>query len=151
MIISNRDITLSLKGEVLKVGFNNTIGYTGYRSDWSLMQMLERERYMKEVEERLNLPRCEDAKEHMDILNGLHDMYVKKNIAYGNSTTVTYEEFGLVSYVVRLYDKMNRLKSIIKSPDVEKLIHDERTEDTLLDMANYCVMAVIDLRRKNEK
>ena len=94
---------------------------------------------------------CQHAEQHQEILDGLHDTYIKKNISYGNSATQTFNEFGLTAYAVRLSDKMSRFKSIIKNPDVEMMLHDERTEDTLLDMANYCIMAVMDLREEREK
>ncbi len=79
-------------------------------------------------------------------MDGLHDVYVKKNADYGNSATDTYKRFGMIAYVVRLYDKMNRIESLTKSQGQGRLVLNESIEDTLLDMANYCIMAIMDLK-----
>jgi len=39
--------------------------------------------------------------------------------------------------------KFNRLKNLIKGE--QALVTDETTEDTLLDMANYCIMLKMEL------
>lgn len=73
--------------------------------------------------------------------------FKKKNADYGNSTTQTFEEFGLTSYAVRLSDKLNRIKTFCKKGKLE--VKDESIIDTLIDVANYCLLAVIDI--KNQK
>lgn len=77
------------------------------------------------------------------ILDEMLDTFKRKNADYGNSVSDTYSDFGLVSYVVRIADKYNRLKNLSKSNKQE--VDDESIRDTLLDMANYCVLAVKDL------
>ena len=69
---------------------------------------------------------------------GLHE---RKNHDYGNAAHESYKEFGLVSYVIRLNDKMKRLKSLTK-PGAEQLVADEKIEDTLMDLAAYAIMAI---------
>ena len=73
---------------------------------------------------------------------GLHE---RKNKDYGNAAHESYEEFGLISYVIRLNDKMKRLKSLIK-PGVEQEVKSESIEDTLMDLAAYAIMAIESLR-----
>lgn len=80
---------------------------------------------------------------HKDILDNLHKLYISKNSDYGRSTHDTYEKYGLISFLVRLEDKLNRARTISKQ---EALVKDEKIEDTLLDMANYAILAVMELR-----
>jgi hypothetical protein len=48
---------------------------------------------------------------------------------------------------VRLEDKLNRARTLSKK---EALVNDEKIEDTLLDMANYAILAVIELRNQED-
>ena len=75
------------------------------------------------------------------------ETFKKKNADYGDSTTQTFKEFGLTSYAIRLNDKLNRVKSFCKNGELE--VKDESCIDTLMDMASYCLLAVIDI--KNQK
>ena len=81
-----------------------------------------------------------------DILTQMLSTYKAKNADYGNSFDKTLNEFGLVASVVRLNDKMERIKSLIKS---DAKVLDEKIEDTLLDMANYAVLTLLWLRNKD--
>lgn len=72
--------------------------------------------------------------------------YIKKNQDYGDSFNKSFQEFGLVSAVVRITDKMERIKSLCKKK--ENLVKDESIIDTLKDMSNYCLMTVIELEKE---
>ena len=74
-------------------------------------------------------------------------LHEKKNKDYGNAADASYREFGIVSYVIRLNDKMNRLKSLTK-PGVIQEVKDESIEDTLMDLAAYAIMALESIRNK---
>ena len=80
---------------------------------------------------------------HKEICGLLNKTYIAKNIAYGNSFGKSFKEFGIISAVVRLEDKWNRIKSLAKG--AENKVEDESIKDTLLDMANYCIMTLIEL------
>ena len=84
----------------------------------------------------------DNEKEHQNICNALHEIYVKKNHDYGDSVHDTYEKYGLTSVLVRLEDKLNRAKTLSKK---DGLVADEKLKDTLLDMANYAILAVIEM------
>lgn len=86
--------------------------------------------------------------EHERICNYLHDMYYKKNTDYGDSVGETFKKYGLTSFLVRLEDKLNRARTLNKQ---DALVDDEKIEDTLLDMANYAILAVIELRNQKMK
>lgn len=79
------------------------------------------------------------------IVDELKDLHARKNSDYGNAAHESYKEFGLISYVIRLNDKMKRLKSLTK-PGVEQKVTDEKIEDTLMDLAAYAIMAIESLR-----
>ena len=74
------------------------------------------------------------------------ETFKKKNADYGDSTTQTFEEFGLTSYAIRLNDKLNRIKSFCKKGELE--VKDEGIVDSLMDMASYCLLAVVDIKNK---
>ena len=52
----------------------------------------------------------------------------------------------MVMPVIRLEDKLSRLKTLIKSENKV----DESIEDTLMDLANYAIMTLIELRVENK-
>ena len=90
----------------------------------------------------------EKIKKHQELLDYLHNLYITKNHDYGDSVHDTYIKYGLTSYLTRLEDKMNRAR-ILNSHDA--LVNDEKIEDTLLDLANYSIMAVMELQLEKEK
>lgn len=76
---------------------------------------------------------------HQRICNSLNDLYRRKNADYGDSFGKQYAEYGIVSSAIRLEDKFNRFKNLIKN---QAQVKDETIEDTLLDLANYAIMTV---------
>lgn len=86
------------------------------------------------------------AKRHQELLNGLHETFVRKNHDYGDSFSVTFKEFGIISFIVRAQDKWNRIKSLSMDGKSAKVA--ESLQDTLLDLANYCIMASMELEAK---
>jgi len=86
---------------------------------------------------------------HMEICKELNKTYEAKNIAYGDAFGKTFQELGIVSAVTRMYDKFNRIKALVTG--AENKVTDEAIEDTLKDMANYCILTLIELElKKNE-
>lgn len=95
-----------------------------------------------------NYNRVEDFEK---ITQKMLDLYKKKNSDYGNSVAKTFDEWGLTSFLVRMEDKMNRIINLTKksgwmnSDDIK--VQDEKIEDTLMDLANYSIMAMIEMNR----
>lgn len=84
----------------------------------------------------------------LDYLESMKDLYLKKNHDYGDSVSKTFDEYGLVSFLVRMDDKMNRIKTLNKIQDTA--VRGEKIEDTLLDLANYAILALTEIEfRKN--
>ena len=71
-------------------------------------------------------------------------LYKKKDRAYGNSFGETYEKLGIISAVTRISDKYNRLCNLAVNKDIDNL--GESLEDTLKDMAAYCIMTIIAMK-----
>lgn len=78
------------------------------------------------------------------ILRKMNTLYRCKNNDYGNSFNQTMDKFGILSSVIRINDKVNRLNNLV---DPTKQVQIKETiEDTLLDLANYCVMTLAYLK-----
>lgn len=85
--------------------------------------------------------------EFKEVTEWMNNVYERKNADYGNSFGETFEEYGLVSSAVRLNDKLKRFKRLIKQ---EAQVQDESIKDTLLDIANYAVLTLVEMsKRKN--
>lgn len=84
---------------------------------------------------------------HKELCERIHNTCIAKNHDYGNSASELYEKFGLISYVVRMNDKINRINTLLYS---EAQVSDEKITDTLLDLANYCLLAVADMELDKE-
>ena len=85
--------------------------------------------------------------EHKLLCEELNKTYEKKNHDYGDSFGETFRKLGVISAITRISDKYNRLVSLCTKSEEERKVKDESIEDTLLDMANYCMMTVIELRK----
>ena len=88
-------------------------------------------------------------KRHKEICDLLHDIYKKKNEAYGDSFGKTFKELGIISAVTRIYDKVNRISALTRGAKND--IIDESLKDTFIDASNYCIMTVIEMEANEEK
>lgn len=86
---------------------------------------------------------------HQELCDQIHDTYIQKNKAYGNSFGDTYEKLGIISAVTRITDKYNRLVTLATNSGIDQ--GDESMVDTLLDMANYCLMTVMEIQNQEEE
>ena len=80
-----------------------------------------------------------------DVLEKMHEIYARKNADYGNSFSKSYEEFGLVSPVIRLSDKVERLKTLCNK---DAQVKDESIIDTLIDIAVYAVLTILEIKKR---
>lgn len=72
-----------------------------------------------------------------DILLPIADLLDKKNTDYGDSYRHLREEFGPTSFVIRLMDKVNRVK---KLTNADALVKSESLQDTIKDIIGYCTL-----------
>ena len=84
-----------------------------------------------------------------DITEEMNALYERKNHDYGNSFSETFRKLGIISAATRMLDKMNRIVSLI-TKDQQK-VNDESLRDTLIDIANYAVMTIIEIDKKKER
>ncbi len=81
---------------------------------------------------------------HAEICNALTKLYERKNHDYGDSFAKSFAEYGMAMPCIRLEDKLNRLKALSRSG--QQMVSDERIEDTLMDLANYAIMTLIEMK-----
>lgn len=86
---------------------------------------------------------------HKRLCDALNRIYDKKNHDYGDSFSKTYKELGIISAVTRITDKYNRLVSLARG--AEQKVREESIRDTLLDMANYCIMTVMEIDKESRE
>ena len=85
---------------------------------------------------------------HQKLCDGLNDLYARKNHDYGDSFHQIFVEEGLAMSRIRLGDKFSRFKTLSRiSPtdSTQQQVKDESIRDTLLDLANYAIMTVLEL------
>lgn len=93
--------------------------------------------------------KCDRSTIHESICNELMYMYKAKNADYGDSFHKTYLEEGMAMVRIRLSDKLNRFKILSTGKDAK--VHNESMRDTLLDLANYSIMAIMELDENKEE
>lgn len=86
---------------------------------------------------------------HAELCKEMNVLYAKKNHDYGDSFHEMFIEEGWASARIRLTDKLKRFKQLTKNPDSQQ-IKDESVRDTLIDLANYALMSVLELDESND-
>lgn len=82
------------------------------------------------------------VKLHEEIILGMHQLYIDKNQDYGDSFEKVRAEYPY-AIAIRLSDKLERVKTLLKQ---EAKVVDEKLDDTLTDLANYCILELIERR-----
>lgn len=80
---------------------------------------------------------------HKMICEEINELYARKNHDYGDSFHQTFVEEGMAMARIRLGDKFNRFKTL--SRNGEQKVNDESIRDTLIDLANYAIMTVLEM------
>ena len=75
----------------------------------------------------------------------MHEIYIKKNSDYGNSFSDLYDEYGSIISEIHIREKFNRFKQLRTN---ESQVG-ESIEDTLMDMANYCLLTLLEMKKLN--
>ena len=84
-----------------------------------------------------------------EIMENCLDLYKKKNADYGNSFAEVYKELGFESGLVQILHKVNRIKGIYSKGKAE--VENESIRDSLIDLANYALMTVVEMELENNK
>lgn len=85
---------------------------------------------------------------HRMICDEINELYAKKNHDYGDSFAQSFREEGMAMVRIRLGDKFNRLKALTRGG--EQKVADESIRDTLIDLANYAIMTVLEMEGEKE-
>lgn len=84
------------------------------------------------------------VQQHRNLCSYLTNLYERKNRDYGDSFAEGMREYGMVMPIIRLEDKLRRAKSLVNNRS-NAMVKDESIRDTLLDLANYAIMTVIEM------
>ena len=82
-------------------------------------------------------------KRFKEIMEEMKELYRKKNADYGDSFHRAWEKFGSTVGLVYMDAKMNRAKQLLANPEAQQ-VHSEKIEDTLIDLANYAVLTLME-------
>lgn len=128
-------------GNLFKACFMNDITYSDRIEGLLQITSIARAAYQGYAEVKLSMD--EISQEQLDT-------YRKKNADYGNAFEKSMDEDGILVAKIRIGDKIRRINSLIKN-NGEGQVKDERLEDTYLDLANYCVMTILWIRKQYSK
>ena len=79
----------------------------------------------------------------------LQETLLTKNHDYGNSFSKSIEEYGNVVMCIRIGDKLNRLKTLVRRQ--EQQVSDESVTDTLMDLAGYAILSLVEIKMEDKK
>jgi len=78
---------------------------------------------------------------HAEIVTGIHDLYIAKNADYGDSFSKVRNKFPN-AILIRLNDKLSRLETLMTGATQQVI--DESIDDTLSDLAGYCILEKVE-------
>ena len=88
-----------------------------------------------------------DADRFSEITDKMSDTYKRKNHDYGNAFSEMYDELGINYGYGKIREKVNRIKTL---KDNEAQVANEPLEDALLDCANYCILTLMEYKKRKE-
>lgn len=77
--------------------------------------------------------------------------YVKKNKDYGDSFSEMTKRWGWNYPLIHLEEKLARVKSILIDQQGKPSVTGEGAEDSLLDLANYAIMTLLEIKEESEQ
>lgn len=83
------------------------------------------------------------VQKHKELCKELNTLYERKNHDYGDSFHQTFIEEGMAMARIRLGDKFSRFKTLSRGENQK--VNDESIRDTLIDLANYAIMTVLEM------
>jgi len=94
---------------------------------------------------------------YLKLLEEMKSLHIRKNAGYSGESTDRWANFrmsevlGVPAYLgalVRMSDKWIRITNLIKNPNLDQV--GESVEDTLMDLAAYCLIVICLLREKRK-
>lgn len=74
-------------------------------------------------------------------------LYARKNKDYGDSFSNMYREWGPMYPMSRMQEKLSRAIQLMRSGEAQ--VTEEKVADTLLDLANYALMTILEIKEGN--
>lgn len=87
----------------------------------------------------------EEIKAFKAMTEKMYETFKNKRHDYGQSTTELFNEFGPIAMYIKMYDKMSRFKNLMNNLD--NYVKDESILDTLLDLANYALITILEYQK----
>lgn len=97
---------------------------------------------IKDIAKRVGIVPKTKAKRFKEITAKMVDLFERKNADYDDTTSQLHKEYGMTYYAIMLQQKINRIKSAGANPNFESV------QDSLLDIANYAILAILDEQDK---
>lgn len=99
------------------------------------------------------------AQYHKEVCDKMHQITLVKNADYTGGSNDPFfnftrvEALGIASaevgFLTRMSDKMSRITTFVNKGSLK--VKDESAEDTLLDLANYCILMAAYLKSKRDE
>lgn len=86
-----------------------------------------------------------EVKRFREIATEIANTFARKNNDYGNAYEHSVERLGIIAGVTPIFNKCSRL--ITLATGTESLVKDEAISDTLRDMAAYCIMLEMAIKK----
>ena len=71
-------------------------------------------------------------------------LYARKNRDYGDSFTEMYREWGPMYPMSRMQEKLRRAIQLMRTSKAH--VQEEKLTDTLIDLANYALMTIMEIK-----
>ena len=82
------------------------------------------------------------ANSQKDICGNMTELYERKNHDYGDSFAQMRKEYPN-AILIRVFDKYSRLNTLLNGKTAK--VKDESIRDTIFDLANYCIMELVEM------
>ena len=105
-------------------------------------------KYLKEVHQEEDKSKTDSEKEDVDrfkeITDKMFETFKAKNHDYGSSFSNLFKECGMTYAYGHMAEKLERVKSLMKD---EAKVNGEGMKDSLLDLANYAILTVMEIEK----
>lgn len=86
------------------------------------------------------------VKLHQQVCELLNDTYRKKNHDYNDAFAKRFAKRGMIYAIDKLQEKLDRIEALDAGVP---LVEGESMEDSLLDLANYAIMALVEKKQSH--
>lgn len=114
------------------------------------MELSDKAFLIESIEDPSKVEILNNVTRHRKLCLDLNALYLAKNTDYGDAFHTLFLQEGIATSRIRLGDKYYRFCSLTRGEN-EQQVTDESVRDTLIDLANYALMSVMELDRLDKK